>query len=80
MSDSIRQMTGTITPVCRLLSTKEAAKAVGLSEYTLRLGYKQGIYPAMLIGNRDSQVRRLRWNLEALQEAIANEIRTVDVG
>lgn len=59
-----------------LVTTKQAAKATGLSEYELRRGWKQGIYPALLIGRGD-QRRRLRWNLEALEEAIRAQMRAV---
>lgn len=62
----------------RMVNTKEAARAMGISEYSLRLGYKQGIYPALLIGSKDSKVRRLRWNLDALQEAIEAESRKLN--
>ena len=51
----------------RLLNTAEAAKAVGLSAYELRMGFKQGRYPAIEIGDEDSRVKRLRWNLDALE-------------
>lgn len=59
-----------------LVTTKQAAKATGLSEYELRRGWKQGIYPALLIGRGD-QRRLLRWNLEALEEAIRAQMRAV---
>lgn len=52
-----------------LVTTKQAAKATGLSEYELRRGFLEGKYPALVIGRGD-QRRRLRWNLEALQAAI----------
>jgi hypothetical protein len=56
-----------------LVTTKQAAEATGLSEYELRRGYKQGIYPALLIG-RGSERRRLRWNLETLRAAILQQM------
>lgn len=52
-----------------LMNTKQAAKATGLSEYELRRGWKEGKYPALVIGRGDER-RRLRWNLEALQASI----------
>ena len=58
----------------RLLTTKEAAQATGLSEFELRLGAKQGRYPVLLIGSQDSSFRRMRWNLEALEEAIMKQM------
>ena len=57
-----------------LLTTKQAAAETGLSEYELRLGFKQGRYPALLIGQGD-RARRLRWNLEILEEAIAKHMK-----
>lgn len=56
-----------------LVTTKQAAKATGLSEYELRRGFLEGKYPALVIGRGD-QRRRLRWNLEALQAAILKEM------
>ncbi len=58
----------------RLLTTKEVAEITGLSEYELRLGAKQGRYPVIMLGSRDSKYRRMRWNPEALQEAIMKEM------
>lgn len=52
-----------------LVTTKEASKATGLSEYELRRGWKEGVYPALVIG-RNGERRRLRWNMETLQAAI----------
>ncbi len=34
------------------------------------MGAKQGTYPVILIGDEDSCVHRLRWNLDALEETI----------
>ena len=53
----------------RLATTKEASALTGLSEWELRRGYKAGEYPAILIG-RGGRARRLRWDLELLQEQI----------
>ena len=58
-----------------LVTTKQAAEATGLSEYELRRGWKEGRYPALVIGRGDE--RRLRWNLEALEEAIRAQMRAV---
>ena len=58
----------------RLLSTKEASQECGLSEYELRIGYKQGRYPALEIGSRNSSVKRLRWNLPVLMDAIQRQM------
>ncbi|MBQ6960158.1 MAG: hypothetical protein IJP78_04165 [Clostridia bacterium] len=59
-----------------LVTTKQAAEATGLSEYELRRGFLEGKYPALVIGRGD-QRRRLRWNLEALQAAILEQMRAV---
>ena len=59
-----------------LLTTKEAALKTGLSEYELRLGFKQGRYPALCVGNESQRSRRLRWNLEILEEAIAEQMKS----
>ena len=59
----------------RLLNTAEAAKAVGLSAYELRMGFKQRRYPAIEIGDEDSRVKRLRWNLDALEAALEKQLQ-----
>ena len=58
----------------RLLTTKEAAEMTGLSEYELRRGAKQGRYPVIMLGSKDLKFRKMRWNPEALQEAIQNQM------
>lgn len=62
----------------RLVTTKEAAKATNLSEFELRRGWKIGRYPALAIGGDTGTGRgsRLRWNVELLQKAIAEEMNT----
>ena len=52
-----------------LVTTTKAAAETGLSEWELRRGYKEGIYPAILIG-RGERARRLRWDLDILLESI----------
>ena len=52
----------------RLLNTREASKLTGLSQYELRKGAKAGRYPVIEIG--DEQIKRLRWNPDALMDAI----------
>ncbi len=52
-----------------LVNTRDAARMVGLSEYELRLGFKQGIYPALEIGRGDRR-RSLRWNVEKLEAVL----------
>ena len=61
-------------PVNRLLTTEEAAQATGLSEYELRRGAKEGRYPVLWIGSKDSSFRRMRWNLEVLQDALMQQM------
>lgn len=56
-----------------LATTKQAAKATGLSEWELRAGWKQGRYPAIEIGQGE-RARRLRWNLDLLQQAITDQM------
>lgn len=51
------------------VTTKEAAKLTGLSEYTLRLGFKAGEFPALEVG-RGSRRRSLRWDIEALHAVL----------
>lgn len=52
-----------------LINTKQAAELTGLSEYELRYGFKQGLYPALEIG-RGSRRKSLRWDPDILQQAI----------
>lgn len=56
-----------------LVTTDQAAKATGLSTWELRIGFKQGRYPAIEIG-RGERARRLRWNLDMLQDAINQQM------
>lgn len=58
----------------RMLTTKEASLATGLSEYELRLGAKQGRYPVLWLGSPDSSFRRMRWNLKKLEDAINSQM------
>ncbi len=52
-----------------LICTRKAAELTGLSEYELRYGFKQGIYPALEVG-RGSRRKSLRWDPDILQQAI----------
>ena len=56
-----------------LVSTKIAAQYTGLSEYELRQGFKEGRYPALETG-RGNRRRLLRWNLEALDARIHEQM------
>lgn len=53
----------------KLATTEQASASTGLSTWELRRGYKMGLYPAIEIG-RGERARRLRWDLDLLQEAI----------
>lgn len=52
-----------------LVTTKEAARLTGLSEYELRVGHKAGDYPALEVG-RGSRRKNLRWDIERLQRVL----------
>ena len=58
----------------RLLTTEEAAAATGLSQYELRMGAKSGKYPCILGGDEKKQFRKMKWNLEALDAAIRQQM------
>ena len=60
----------------RLLSTEEAATASGLSQYELRNGAKDGRYPVILTGKPGNKYRKMKWNLEALNDAIRKQMCT----
>lgn len=53
--------------------TEKTSEHFGLSEYELRRGFKEGRYPALVIGRGDER-RRLRWDWEALDRAIKKEM------
>ena len=56
--------------MARLLTTEEAAAATGLSQYELRLGAKDGRYPVIMLGKPGNKFRKMRWNLDALDDAL----------
>ena len=56
--------------MARLLTTEEAAAATGLSQYELRLGAKDGRYPVIMLGKPGNNFRKMRWNLDALNDAL----------
>lgn len=58
-----------------LICTKKAAELTGLSEYELRYGFKQGLYPALEVG-RSSRRKSLRWDPDILQQAIRDAMCT----
>ena len=60
-------------PYTPVVTTKQASEDTGLSEWELRRGFKEGVYPAIIIG-RGKQARRLRWDLEILHEAIRHRM------
>lgn len=53
----------------KLLSTQEVSEAVGLSAFELVRGYKEGLYPAIVIG-KGGRGSKLRWDLDMLTAAI----------
>lgn len=58
----------------RLLSTDEASAATGLSSYELRRGAKEGRYPVVLCGSPAMKFRKQKWDLEALEAAIRQQM------
>ena len=60
--------------MARLLTTAEAAAATGLSQYELRMGAKSGRYPCVLGGDKTKKFRKMKWNLEALEAAIMQQM------
>lgn len=58
----------------RLLTTEEAAAATGLSQYELRRGAKEGRYPVILCGSPGMKFRKQKWNLDALENAIRQQM------
>lgn len=58
-----------------LIHTKQAAELTGLSEYELRHGFKQGLYPALEVG-RGIRRKSLRWDPDILQQAIRDAMHT----
>lgn len=55
------------------VNTKRAAQETGLTEYELRLGFKQGRYPALEIGRGDRR-RSLRWDLDILRDSLRRQM------
>lgn len=58
-----------------LVNTEEAARRTGLSAYELRIGFKEGRYPALQIGRGDRR-KSLRWDIDRLEDAIFESMRT----
>ena len=58
----------------RLLTTEEAAAATGLSQYELRIGAKDGRYPVILTGKPGNKFRKMKWNRDALNDAIRKQM------
>ena len=52
----------------RILTTAEMAKASGHTVYDLRLGANEGRYPVIWIGGKNSQRKRMGWNLDVFLE------------
>ena len=62
----------------KLVKTADASSATGRSEWELRRGFKAGIYPAIPIGRGENQ-KRLRWDLDMLEEAIRKQMARLEV-
>lgn len=58
----------------RLITTREASRITGLSEYELRMGAKQGRYPVILVGDDDCKMKRMKWNMTALERALQEQL------
>ena len=56
-----------------LVSTENAAKATGISVFELTRGYKEGRYPAIMIG-KGGRGSKLRWDLDVLTNVIQQEL------
>ena len=61
--------------MARLATTEEASAHTGLSIYELRKGAKEGRYPVIMLGNPANSFRKMRWNLEALDVALAPQVK-----
>jgi len=57
----------------RLLTTEEASRAIGISQYELRKGAAEGRYPVILLGSPANKFRKMRWRLDLLERAILNQ-------
>ncbi len=57
----------------KFVNTRTAAQSIGISEYELRTGYKQGRYPALEIG-RGSRRRSLRWDIDLLRKTLEDRM------
>lgn len=58
-----------------LVNTKRASQFSGLTEYELRIGYKEGRYPALEIG-RGERRKSLRWDLDLLQVTLHDRMKS----
>mgnify|MGYP003302421253 CR=1 FL=1 len=58
-----------------LVNTKRASQFSGLTEYELRIGYKEGRYPALEIG-RGERRKSLRWDLDLLQATLHDRMKS----
>ena len=56
------------------VTTKRASQLTGISEYELRIGFKEGKYPALEVGRGDRR-RTLRWDIDVLQEALKRRMQ-----
>lgn len=58
----------------RLATTEEASMHTGISQYELRMGAKAGRYPVIMLGNPGNKFRKMRWNLDTLDEALRRQL------
>lgn len=56
-----------------LVTTREAARITGLSAYELRIGFKQGRYPALEIGRGDRR-KTLKWDIDVLNQHLSRQM------
>lgn len=60
--------------MARLATTEEASAHTGISQYELRMGAKAGRYPVIMLGNPGNKFRKMRWNLDTLDEALRQKM------
>lgn len=66
--------------MARLLTTAELAEERGFSEYELRKGAKEGRYPVIMLGSPANKFRKMRWNLEAFDNALRQQMEQKQEG
>ena len=56
-----------------LICTRKAAELTGLSEYELRYGFKQGIYPALEVGRGSRRLQQAIRDAMCARRAAADD-------